>query len=123
MDTEIYLAIQYRDGLQHHGIKGQKWGDQNGPPYPLGSGQKSSAEKKASGGGSTGQKKTNALLHPIKARKEKKEAKRIAKEEKRKAKEERKIQEAKAKAEAEKKEKEIWEAERETLNVQKKHGY
>lgn len=83
MDTEIYLAIQYQKGLQHHGIKGQKWGDQNGPPYPLGSGQKSSAEKKASGTGeSSDGKKTNAFLHPIKAHKEKKEAKRIAKEEK-----------------------------------------
>lgn len=35
--------------LQHHGIKGQKWGVRNGPPYPLGSGQKTSAEKKQSG--------------------------------------------------------------------------
>lgn len=33
--------------LVHHGIKGQKWGVQNGPPYPLGVSQKSSAEKKA----------------------------------------------------------------------------
>ena len=23
------------DSLQHHGIKGQKWGVQNGPPYPI----------------------------------------------------------------------------------------
>ena len=21
--------------LQHHGIKGQKWGVRNGPPYPI----------------------------------------------------------------------------------------
>lgn len=21
--------------LQHHGVKGQKWGIRNGPPYPL----------------------------------------------------------------------------------------
>ena len=33
--------------LYHHGIKGQKWGVRNGPPYPLGSDQKSSSEKKA----------------------------------------------------------------------------
>ena len=31
--------------LYHHGIKGQKWGVRNGPPYPLGIGQKSSSEK------------------------------------------------------------------------------
>lgn len=31
--------------LVHHGIKGQKWGIKNGPPYPLDASQKSSAEK------------------------------------------------------------------------------
>jgi len=33
--------------LYHHGILGQKWGDRNGPPYPLGSGDHSTKEKKA----------------------------------------------------------------------------
>ena len=33
--------------LKHHGIMGQKWGKQNGPPYPLDSKDHSSAEKKA----------------------------------------------------------------------------
>lgn len=32
--------------LIHHGIKGQKWGVKNGPPYPLGASQKSPAEKR-----------------------------------------------------------------------------
>lgn len=32
--------------LEHHGIKGQTWGDQNGPPYPLKGSQRSAAEKK-----------------------------------------------------------------------------
>ena len=27
MSGQLYLA--------HHGIPGQKWGEQNGPPYPL----------------------------------------------------------------------------------------
>lgn len=31
--------------LQHHGIKGQKWGVQNGPPYPLSGGDYSKSEK------------------------------------------------------------------------------
>ena len=31
--------------LIHYGILGQKWGDRNGPPYPLGSEQKSKSEK------------------------------------------------------------------------------
>lgn len=33
--------------LAHHGILGMKWGKLNGPPYPLGSGDHSSSEKKA----------------------------------------------------------------------------
>lgn len=33
--------------LEHHQILGAKWGKKNGPPYPLGSGDHSSAEKKA----------------------------------------------------------------------------
>lgn len=32
--------------LVHHGIKGMKWGERNGPPYPLGVSQKSYREKK-----------------------------------------------------------------------------
>lgn len=37
----------YYEELYHHGIKGQKWGDRNGPPYPLSSGNHSASEKKA----------------------------------------------------------------------------
>ena len=35
----IYYIAGYpvSDSLYHHGIKGQQWGVQNGPPYPLGS--------------------------------------------------------------------------------------
>ena len=33
--------------LSHHGIKGQKWGVMNGPPYPLGASAKSYSQKKA----------------------------------------------------------------------------
>lgn len=31
--------------LKHHGIKGQKWGDRNGPPYPLSQESKSQREQ------------------------------------------------------------------------------
>lgn len=37
------------DVIMHHGIPGQKWGQQNGPPYPLKPEQHSAAEKKAVG--------------------------------------------------------------------------
>lgn len=33
--------------LAHHGILGQKWGQRNGPPYPLGGGDYSQSEVKA----------------------------------------------------------------------------
>ena len=35
-----------KDYLVHHGILGQKWGQQNGPPYPLDNSQKTVAEIK-----------------------------------------------------------------------------
>ena len=38
--------IDYDSELYHHGIKGQKWGDKNGPPYPLGASDHSSSEIK-----------------------------------------------------------------------------
>ena len=53
-DPEVQSAnwkIKVKPTVTHHGIKGQKWGVRNGPPYPLGSGQKSAAERRASGGG------------------------------------------------------------------------
>ena len=34
------------DYLQHWGILGMHWGDRNGPPYPLGSSQMSSSERR-----------------------------------------------------------------------------
>lgn len=39
--------------LYHHGIRGQRWGKKNGPPYPLDESDHSVAEKRAekSGGG------------------------------------------------------------------------
>lgn len=33
--------------LYHHGILGQKWGVQNGPPYPIGASDHSASEKRA----------------------------------------------------------------------------
>lgn len=42
-----YVIAPSNSDLQHHGILGQKWGKQNGPPYPIGSGDHSAAENKA----------------------------------------------------------------------------
>lgn len=38
--------MTYEDYLQHWGILGMKWGQRNGPPYPLGSSQMNSSEKR-----------------------------------------------------------------------------
>lgn len=40
-------TVYYSNALIHHGVRGQKWGDRNGPPYPLTSSAHSAREKKA----------------------------------------------------------------------------
>ena len=39
-----YVIYRGKDYLAHHGIRGQKWGKQNGPPYPLKGGDYSESE-------------------------------------------------------------------------------
>lgn len=39
--------MSYLDYLAHHGIKNQKWGKTNGPPYPLSDDQRSAAENRS----------------------------------------------------------------------------
>lgn len=43
MSMETY----YKNYLKHHGIRGQRWGKKNRPPYPLSPGDHSVSEKKA----------------------------------------------------------------------------
>lgn len=47
MDSKTIYIFGDENYLMHHGIKGQKWGVENGPPYPLNpSRQYSAAEKR-----------------------------------------------------------------------------
>lgn len=56
----------YESSLYHHGILNQKWGQRNGPPYPLSSSQKSAAEKKANKGRSAKDMSDDELRTSIK---------------------------------------------------------
>ena len=49
------------DYIVHHGIKGQQWGVENGPPYPLDASDHSSSEKKAGWRSSLDNKKQQKL--------------------------------------------------------------
>lgn len=49
-----------KDELYHHGIKGQKWGKKNGPPYPLDASDHSSSERKEGTKGWTKEAKAEA---------------------------------------------------------------
>lgn len=75
--------------LMHHGILGMKWGQQNGPPYPLDSNKHSASEKKAgwmkslkekSEAKKKKKKQQAALEKARKARAEKAKQEKIAKE-------------------------------------------
>ena len=47
MITYIATPDFYKDYIEHHGIEGQKWGQRNGPPYPLDQKAHSRSEVKA----------------------------------------------------------------------------
>lgn len=46
LQKDITKINRMKNELKHHGVKGQKWGIQNGPPYPLKYEAHSAAEKK-----------------------------------------------------------------------------
>ena len=47
MNKDMKVIVYTNDELYHHGIKGQKHGKRNGPPYPLSGNAHSASEKKA----------------------------------------------------------------------------
>lgn len=47
MSNDFYVGYYEDHYFAHHGILGQKWGDKNGPPYPLDPGDHSAREKKS----------------------------------------------------------------------------
>lgn len=50
MPNDTYIGSTTRNHeLYHHGIKGQKWGVQNGPPYPLDSSKSTGSKLKDTG--------------------------------------------------------------------------
>ena len=55
------------DIIEHHGILGQKWGKQNGPPYPLGS-DKSTGKRLKSTSGRVTRKRKKSLKKARKVR-------------------------------------------------------
>ena len=75
VNRELYLA--------HHGIKGQKWGTRNGPPYPLDDSDHSAREKKLNKGkysqGVHQDREETAEEHQEKVENAKETAKKIAK--------------------------------------------
>ena len=60
-----YYGIHYDSVIEHHGIKGQKRGDRNGPPYPLDAGSHSAAQKKAGTSGWTSDAKKEVRRQEI----------------------------------------------------------
>ena len=53
------MAVYY---IAHHGIKGQKWGVKNGPPYPLAPSDHSAAEKRQGSSRNGARQKGDATL-------------------------------------------------------------
>ena len=86
-DEIMYTEYLYNDSLAHHGIKGQRWGKRNGPPYPLGYESHSRKEKKLNpksilDGGDAGSSKSKKSKKKDNGAKPKKEKKHLSEKQK-----------------------------------------
>lgn len=96
-DLEREAAL-YSQELEHHGVKGQSWGDRNGPPYPLSRGKDGRVTE-------TQKKKKRSFLAKISAKKKKSKAASEKEKAKKKAAVEKKKEEKKEESLEEKKDK------------------
>ena len=78
---ELWSNNDYRYYLAHHGVLGQKWGQRNGPPYPLGSDISTGKRLKESAGAAIKKGKA-AFDKAVETHKQKVAEKKAAKEEK-----------------------------------------
>ena len=62
----IYETYTIGGYLYHHGIRGQRWGQRNGPPYPLGDTNHSVSEKKAGWKKSLSKNKMDTAVSKVK---------------------------------------------------------
>lgn len=68
MNGNPFYEPYWSDSLEHHGTKGQKWGEKNGPPYPLSRGKNGAITK-------TQKKKKASFLARLRAKVSKKSSK------------------------------------------------
>ena len=67
LQSDITKIYRMKNELKHHGVKGQKWGERNGPPYPLDYNAHSAEEKKYMKGPKQKKAKGDFIASPFEA--------------------------------------------------------